>query len=218
MRCHVGDEDMPLPNNINEILDGPCPFWSGRTVRDTHLLTLIPSTIDGKDYTLHTLAKISELVKARVEAENIVWERFGNKDSGGPYWVLITRGVIPQSTNLLYGDQDAMLEQYGYDLPRSLETATSIMAHYARKGEKLYETEYTRCKEKVAWEGGVYEGAHYKAGNYPCLVGGFDSLSTTLHVNSTNDTAEECTDRRQGVAGCRRLQSRLSPAYRKGSA
>jgi flagellar biosynthesis GTPase FlhF len=216
LRCRV-DQDMPLPNHVNEILDEPCPFWPGRTVRETHLLTLIPATVDGKTFTLHTLAKVSGAVKASVEAENIMWERFGSKDSDGPYWLLITRGVIPQSMDLLYRHQEAMLTQHGYDVPRSLETAISIMTHYARKRERLYEYEYTRCQEMVAWEGGYYEGSYYEAGNYQSLVGGFD-LRSTLHVNSTNYTADKCTDPRQGIAGCRRLYSKLSSAYRTGSA
>jgi len=41
----VGAEP-PLPANLNKILYSPCPFWPGRKVLETHLLTLIPSHIN----------------------------------------------------------------------------------------------------------------------------------------------------------------------------
>ncbi|MFM2428289.1 MAG: hypothetical protein RL012_173, partial [Bacteroidota bacterium] len=36
----------PLPANINEILNSSCPFWPGYQVKDTHLLVLVPATVD----------------------------------------------------------------------------------------------------------------------------------------------------------------------------
>jgi len=38
----------PLPANIDAILNGPCPIWSGKKVKETHLLMLVPSTVNGK--------------------------------------------------------------------------------------------------------------------------------------------------------------------------
>src|SRR5271156_4573449 len=49
-----------LPLNITEILAAPCPFWLGKTVQQTHLLVLVPQTINGQPLTLKTLG---ELVK-----------------------------------------------------------------------------------------------------------------------------------------------------------
>nr|MCU0318401.1 hypothetical protein [Amoebophilaceae bacterium] len=47
-----------LPSAIDEILHSACPFWPGKLVKDTHLLILIPSTVDGKAFTLDLLGEL----------------------------------------------------------------------------------------------------------------------------------------------------------------
>ncbi|MCB1075385.1 MAG: hypothetical protein KDK59_07605, partial [Simkania sp.] len=48
----------PLPLNINEILNSPCPFWSGKKVRETHVLILVPRTVSGNPFCLDTLCEL----------------------------------------------------------------------------------------------------------------------------------------------------------------
>ena len=48
----------PLPSNIDEILKSPCPFWPDKTIGQTHLLTLIPETVEGKPFTLNLLNEL----------------------------------------------------------------------------------------------------------------------------------------------------------------
>jgi hypothetical protein len=48
----------PLPSDIDRILGSSCPFWPERGVKDTHLLILIPSTVDGKAFTLDLLGEL----------------------------------------------------------------------------------------------------------------------------------------------------------------
>lgn len=55
----VGEEPA-LPFNINQILEEPCPIWPQKKIKETHLLVLIPKTINGKPLTLQLLR---ELVK-----------------------------------------------------------------------------------------------------------------------------------------------------------
>jgi len=64
----------PLPPNIHEILQSPCPFFPGKKVGETHLLTLIPKTVNGKSLTLNSLG---ELVKSPKQ---------GNKTKYQEYW------------------------------------------------------------------------------------------------------------------------------------
>src|SRR5579872_7140431 len=49
-----------LPPNIAEILSSDCPFWPRKKVHETHLLVLVPQTVNGQPLTLKTLG---ELVK-----------------------------------------------------------------------------------------------------------------------------------------------------------
>ena len=57
---YFGDIGMepPLPPNIHQILQSPCPFWSGKKVEETHLLVLIPQTVNGKALTLDYLEQL----------------------------------------------------------------------------------------------------------------------------------------------------------------
>lgn len=54
---YIGDvgTEPPLPSNIHEILQSPCPFFPGKNVYETHLLMLIPQTVNGKSLTLNYL-------------------------------------------------------------------------------------------------------------------------------------------------------------------
>ena len=56
----IGDEP-PLPPNIYEILASPCPFDPEKTVRETHMLVLVPARVNGVPLTLNHM---DELVQA----------------------------------------------------------------------------------------------------------------------------------------------------------
>ena len=43
-----------LPLDMVEILHSPCPFWPGKTVKDTHLLVLIPARVAGRKSRMKT--------------------------------------------------------------------------------------------------------------------------------------------------------------------
>src|ERR1700688_617828 len=48
----------PLPANIEAILKNPCPFFPEKSVAQTHMLVLIPKTINGKPLTLRSLEEL----------------------------------------------------------------------------------------------------------------------------------------------------------------
>ena len=50
----------PLPPDILEILTSPCPIWSGKKIGETHLLVLIPETVNGEALTFN---RLGELIK-----------------------------------------------------------------------------------------------------------------------------------------------------------
>ena len=56
----VGSVPSP-PSGIDQILNSPCPFWSGKRVKDTHLLALIPSRVGGKPLTLDYLGELIQV-------------------------------------------------------------------------------------------------------------------------------------------------------------
>ncbi len=66
----------PLPPHINAILQSPCPYWSGKKVEETHLLVLIPQTVNGKPLTLRSLG---ELVKSPKQGTSSQYRHFWDK-------------------------------------------------------------------------------------------------------------------------------------------
>jgi energy-coupling factor transporter ATP-binding protein EcfA2 len=168
-----------LPANIDEILNSSCPFWPGKQVKDTHLLVLVPATVNSRPFTLDLLG---ELIKSpqgsgsktqyRYYDGGTVQEELGAKSPGSSYWVLMTRDVLPGSRSKTYDAQKELVAAHArrlrlpYKMPDALSAATAILLHHARTGERLYTDDpwtYTRCQEKVL------------GNKYPVIVGGFSS-------------------------------------------
>jgi hypothetical protein len=178
----------PLPTNVDEILNGSCPFWKGKLVKDTHLLVLVPATVDGIPFTLDLLG---ELIKSPKRGgsktkyycySSAVQEELGAQSPGSSYWVLITRDVLPGSRSKTYDAQEALVAAHAgrlnlpYEMPDALSAATAILLHHARTGERLHTNDpwtYTRCQERVL-------------SKYPVVVGGFSSGGLGVNYFNVN--------------------------------
>jgi hypothetical protein len=160
------------------ILDGPCPFWPSKKVKDTHLLVLIPATVGGVPFTLNRLGELIQHPKncghrtKYRQYKNLVKAQIGEESPPRPYWLLMTRDVLPDSQNKTYDAQKALVAAHAsklgllYEMPHALEAAAAILLHHAREGERLFGNApwtYTRCQEKV------------DNNQYPVVVGGFSS-------------------------------------------
>jgi hypothetical protein len=168
----------PLPENIDEILNSPCPFWEDKQVKDTHLLVLVSATVDGRPFTLNLLGGLIKNPQgggSKTEYgyyDSAVQKKLGTRSPGSSYWVLMTRDVLPDSRSKTYNAQKALVAAHAsrldlpYEIPDALSAATAILVHHARAGERLYTDDpytYTRCQEKVG------------KNDYPVFVGGFSS-------------------------------------------
>jgi hypothetical protein len=196
------EEAPPLPEHVVATLNGPCPFWSGKAVRDTHLLCLIPATVAGDPFSLNLLGELIRQpsggglpIKYRFY-DSDVQAVFGAQSPTRSYWVLMTRDVLEGSKSKKQEAQNALVAAYAretslpYVLPSALEAATVILLHYVRSGERLYTDApciYTRCQELVNDQ-------------YPVVVGGFSSGG--LFVNSFDDFGSSYI---YGVASLRRF-------------
>lgn len=132
-----------LPENIEEILNEPCPFWHNKKVKDTHTLTLIPATINGEPFTLDLLSQIIKNPKKGHKSEffepdyNSIKEQIGKNPNPRAYWVLMTKYTL-YGENKGYEQSILLINKQNYKAPSVLEAATSIIAHYTRRGEYLY--------------------------------------------------------------------------------
>lgn len=164
------DVEPLLPQNIETILNTPCPFWPGKKVRNTHLLVLVPQRVNNEMFHLDKLSKLIKKPKYGHKTQyqhydNDVQEELGTK-SLPSRWILMTKDVIPKTQGRTYEDQKNIIKQYSeegnifYEPPETLEVATAILTHYIETGNRLYETTYTRCKELVS-------------NDWPVIIGGF---------------------------------------------
>jgi hypothetical protein len=205
----VGEEPA-LPDDIEATLDASCPFWPDRKVRDTHLLVLMPATVDGIPFSLNLLKELIERPKSGGhrtrynDYDSRVQEQVGSNTPDRSYWLLMTRDVLPESRCKTYADQKALVAAHAsrtglpYELPKVLEAATAILTRHVQNGERLcsdhYRQAYMRCQELIRCK----FGSEYQ---YPVVVGGF-GLSSGLAFCGNTDCfgySNYC------VAGCRKL-------------
>jgi hypothetical protein len=173
---HHGDigKAPPLPKDIYEILQGPCPIWPGKLFRETHIGPfLIPATVNGEPYKLRLLGKLIQAPKQGHATKFQVCNLGEYQDTSvnESYWVCISRSVLDGSL----GKNDAahsarvnaLAQSTGisYTTPKVIEVATCILMHYVTTGEMLLNDNprrLTRCQE-----------FYNKALGWSMAVGGF---------------------------------------------
>ncbi len=149
----------PLPNNIREILDRPCVFWPDKKVRETHMLVLIPNTINRKPFTLNRLSELIREPKVGYKTQYRAYDNDIKRELGAKsypsYWVLMTRDVIPNSQKKNYEHMKTLVQtcaqqsEIPYGIPTALEAATAILMNHAKTGERLYSEKVTVCQRPV---------------------------------------------------------------------
>lgn len=161
---NIGAEP-PLPSDIFRILKSPCPFTEGKTVAETHVLVLVPETVNGEPLTLKTLG---ELVKKPItghpaefdEYSQGVIEAVGDIAAPKSHWVLMTKGIIEASRNKHCVDQYSLIVETNknlieigqeikcvYSIPNALDVAVCILMHKVSQNEHLFASTSTQCQE-----------------------------------------------------------------------
>ena len=160
-----------IPKGMVEILKSQCPFNPGQKVKDTHLLVLIPKTVNGKPFTLNLLQELIQNPKEKTATDFNFYSQAVNELAETPieksYWILMTKDVIPGSRNETYDKQKQLVKEKGgddYEPPRAIEAAASILMHYFKTDKHLYGQDpwtFTRCQETVTDD------------QWPVAIGGF---------------------------------------------
>jgi len=161
-----------LPPNLEEILNTPCPFWGneGKKVSDTHLLTLIPETVNGNPLTLDSLRVMVQHPREGPSTQYFAYSDEVKKEFGGvtqsSHWALMTKDVHPESRFLNDDDHYDLVASYAektgfpFEMPPVRDAAVSILMHFAKTKERLFpdnqqgkELTFTRCQEAI--DGGI---------------------------------------------------------------
>jgi hypothetical protein len=195
-----------LPRDMATILDSACPFWPGKKVRDTHLLVLIPATVDEAPFTLNLLEELIQHPKngekkTRYRHYNdTVKAQIGASSPAASYWLLMTCDVLPESCSKKYVDQRELVANHArrtglnYEVPKALEAATAVLMHHVRSGRRLrsaHPRTFTRHQDLIRSPFG---------GEYPAVVGGFGSSGIVVS-NDVCDYGSRC----RSVTGCRKF-------------
>ncbi len=168
----------PLPADITDILAGPCPIFPGKTVAETHLLTLIPEGI--------TLERLETLAQNPKQGNKIrfsfkgktFWDQYGKVPLGKTHWALMTNDIIPDSRSKRWQAQKKLAAKYkiqGYELPSVIDVAASLLFEYIQTGRRFYKDDpytLTRCEEQVK-----------ESSQWPTTIGAFSPASLEIGRN-----------------------------------
>lgn len=205
---YFGDigEEPPLPSNIQTILNQPCPIFTGAKISESHILTLIPRTVNGEPLTIRSLG---ELVKNPREGSstqyrsisNRILEEHGDCPTEHSHWVLMTKTVLPTMKDYYKDNEDLIADiarhtGNSYVIPKLLEAAISVLMHHVRTGERLlsWPSTYIHCQEQAdgfqtrigdfslagldVGSNSLIETCFGLAKNNICAVRSFDSVCT----------------------------------------
>jgi hypothetical protein len=127
------EEEPPLPEDINEILKSDCPYWKEKKVYETHMLVLMPKTVNNLPFTLDFLEKLVKTpLRGRTQSfyfkPPMLEREHGATSINESYWVLITKNLLDGSRNKTRDEQLILAAGVsGYRAPTLLETATCIL-------------------------------------------------------------------------------------------
>ncbi len=136
---HFDVVDVPVPMDLQQRLDQPCPHWGQFKVRQTHLLCLVPGGVTSqKIWHMAQAGNLSTSVEDKTLPPN-------------PYWILITTKILPDSRSKSLLEQKRDLEVFGYAIPTVLEASVAKLALQASKKVQIYPypAGCTRCQEEV---------------------------------------------------------------------
>jgi hypothetical protein len=164
-----------LPSNIGGILSSSCPFWTDKKVFETHVLVLIPATVNGQPLTLKTLGELVQHPRSGGKPTKYEYFNLGEyvDQPAQSHWALLTRTVIEGSRNKPYKDQQAIVSSYSrktkmaYEIPTVLDAAVCNFMEYVRSGTWLYSQSpltFTWCQEKYNASWNLFVGGGGEAG------------------------------------------------------
>jgi hypothetical protein len=167
----------PIPSSItSELLESECPLHPGKKIKDTHLLVLLPKSVNGKPY---TALELNELCAARKgSGDRLIYdgEEWANAWKRQPWastpqseseWLLIPKSDPDRKKvskekhfrSKTIAEQQTVHDTHysDYREVKTVELMTAVLLHDLVNGERLL-PDYLRCQEKNASGGRVCVG------------------------------------------------------------
>lgn len=150
---HLGDigEEPPIPPSYLAFLNEPAPpalglEEFGSTIGETHILVLIPATLNGEPLTLD---RFNAFLKSHDAPKMPSWcSLSGPMATRRSYWALISKGCIKDSNNKTFSQQCELIRQLGnnYQVPSLIEMVFGMYLQHRAHKDNLYVSTRTRCK------------------------------------------------------------------------
>jgi hypothetical protein len=182
-------EAPPLPKSLTlELLNSECPLHPGEKIKDTHILVLVPKTVNGEPY---TALKLDELCAQRKgSGDKLIFDgatawksqSWARAPQAQSEWVLIPKsGPDPERMREKYGKKEGDKHHFlSKDIPaqqevhndhykeyrevKAVELMTTVLLYDLTHKERLLNREYLRCEEPNAFGGRVCVGAFLACG------------------------------------------------------
>ena len=171
-------EAPPLPKSLTlELLNSECPLHPREKIKDTHILVLVPKTVNGEPY---TVLKLDELCAQRKgSGDQLIFSTSWKSQSWAiapqaqSEWVLIPKSdPDPERMRGKYGEEEGDKHHFrSKDIPaqqevhndhykeyrevKAVELMTTVLLYDLTHKERLLPYDYLRCEEPDAFGGCV---------------------------------------------------------------
>ena len=170
----------PIPNSITKaLLNSDCPIEPGKKIKETHILVLIPKSVDGEPYSALKLYELCSTKKGSgnklIYDGNSSWkgQSWASTEQAASEWVLIPKGdpdPAKVATDKHFrgkniAAQDVVLRDHykEYREVKTLEVMTMALLSYLTHKERLL-PDWLRCEEPNASGGRVCVGFFFADG------------------------------------------------------
>jgi hypothetical protein len=183
----------PIPESITpELLKSLCPLHPGQKIKDTHILVLIPKTVDGKPY---SGLKLDELCASRKgSGDKLIYGGWSN-------WKRCDWAILPQVKSewvlLPKSDPDRnKVPENKHFRGKNIEQQEEVYKHYAaeyREAKALEVMTMAILNDLVNGEPRILDGPNYLRCMEPYASGGrvcvgfFDADGLLVHDDDGDD-------------------------------
>ena len=193
----------PIPKEVTQsLLESPCPLHPGQKIKDTHILMLVPKTVNGEAY---TALKLDELCASRKgSGDRLIYD----KEEWATAWKSTSWANAPQAQSewvlLPKSDPDPNVSPEKHFRRKDITAQQKVHeAHYSeyREGKVLEVMTMALLNDVVNGEPRILQGLNYlrcieqnASGGRVC-VGDFNSHGLGVYARGNDG-------RGQGNVGC----------------
>lgn len=139
----------PLPKGLGSILESPCPFFKEKTIEQTHILALIPETINEAPMNLVLFGEFLRNYKTGYSPNYVLYK---TPPFGKSHWVLMTNSSPEEARGKSYDKQNEFVSRFNdqnYHVPKLSQAIVAIFSEFLATGICRYGKQaFTRCQEQ----------------------------------------------------------------------